>query len=150
LDWISRVKYGKTALPGGGLGFANLVYIDDLVEGFILAALVPGISGEAFFLSGPQPIIWKEYLGLFSEILQKPPLPIVSVWRARLEAILTRQSSRFTRRLPRLSSYHIDLMSRKSIYDISKAKRLIGYNPQHSFERGMKKTTLWLRKMGYI
>lgn len=150
LDWFKRVKYHKTALVDGGRGLANLVYVDDLVQGMILAALVPGVAGEAFFHSGPQPVTWREYLGEFSRMLGKPLPPSVPFWRARLGAAISRQTSRLTRRLPRLSAYHVNLMSQRTVFDISKGGRLLGYEPRVSLEKGMRRTETWLREKGYL
>ena len=45
--------YGTVVLPDPGEGLCNAVYIDDLVDGFILAATHPAAIGERFILSGP-------------------------------------------------------------------------------------------------
>ncbi|PON17063.1 hypothetical protein C2W62_15220 [Candidatus Entotheonella serta] len=68
-DWVlrpfSHVKEETIALIDGGVGLANLIYIDDLLEGLLLSAQAPNAAGEAFLLSGQQPVTWRDYLGAF-------------------------------------------------------------------------------------
>src|SRR5262249_41412959 len=42
-------------------GLCNAVYIDDVVDGLILAALSPAAVGERFIISGPQPVTWTTF-----------------------------------------------------------------------------------------
>ncbi len=61
--------YGTVVLPDRGEGLCNAVYIDDLVDGFILAATQPGAVGERFLLSGPAPVGWGEFFGAMARAL---------------------------------------------------------------------------------
>src|ERR1019366_1063929 len=66
--------FGDVILPDLGEGLCNAVYIDDLVDGLILAAVSPAAVGERFIISGPQPVTWADF---FTEIAlalgTKPP-----------------------------------------------------------------------------
>jgi nucleoside-diphosphate-sugar epimerase len=61
--------YGSVVLPDRGVGLCNAVYIDDLVDGLILAAVHPGAVGERFIMSGPKPVTWGEFFGTFASAL---------------------------------------------------------------------------------
>lgn len=58
--------YGKVILPDEGEGLCNAVYIDDLIDGFLLAATKPEAIGQRFLLSGPSPVTWREFFGAFA------------------------------------------------------------------------------------
>lgn len=64
--------YGTVVLPDRGEGLCNAVYIDDLVDGFILAATEPRAVGERFILSGPAPVSWGEFYGAMASALGTP------------------------------------------------------------------------------
>lgn len=66
--------YGTVVLPGRGEGLCNAVYIDDLVDGFILAATQPSAIGERFVLSGPVPVSWGEFFGAIASALRTAKL----------------------------------------------------------------------------
>jgi nucleoside-diphosphate-sugar epimerase/predicted dehydrogenase len=53
--------FGDVILPDRGEGLCNAVYIDDVVDGLILAALSPAAVGERFIISGPQPVTWATF-----------------------------------------------------------------------------------------
>ncbi len=147
---FTRVKYERIALVDGGQGLANLVYIDDLVEGLILAGVRPGAVGEVFFISGPAPVPWGEYLAYFAQMLGKPIPPDLPLWQARLEVSLGRWRSRFTRRSPRLDRSDLRLMTQQSVFAIDKARRILGYCPKTSIAEGMSLVESWLRRQGYL
>jgi len=65
--------YGTVVLPDRGEGLCNAVYIDDLVDGFILAATRPEAIGERFIMSGPKPVTWAEFFRSFAKALRTAP-----------------------------------------------------------------------------
>jgi nucleoside-diphosphate-sugar epimerase len=71
--WTSRVldqlRTGRVILVDGGRGLANAVYVDDLVSAMLLAAVEPAAVGEAFLVSGEEPVTWRELYGHFEGML---------------------------------------------------------------------------------
>jgi nucleoside-diphosphate-sugar epimerase len=71
--WTERVlamlRTGRVILVDGGSGLANAVYVDDLVSAMLLAAVAPGAVGEAFLVSGEEPVTWRELFGRFERML---------------------------------------------------------------------------------
>ena len=65
--------YGDVILPGRGEGLCNAVYVDDLVDGLLLAATEPAAIGERFVMSGPEPVGWGEFFSRFAEALGTAP-----------------------------------------------------------------------------
>lgn len=69
-----RLLFGDVILPDLGEGLCNAVYIDDVVDSLILAAVSPAAIGERFLISGPEPVTWAAF---FTEIAYalgaKPP-----------------------------------------------------------------------------
>lgn len=66
--------FGDVILPDRGEGLCNAVYIDDVVDGLILAAVSPAAVGERFIISGPQPVTWATFFTEMAHALgTKPP-----------------------------------------------------------------------------
>ena len=66
--------YGEVVLPDRGEGVCNAVYIDDLVDGLMLAAVCPAAVGERFIISGPLSVTWSTFFSEFARSLEtKPP-----------------------------------------------------------------------------
>jgi nucleoside-diphosphate-sugar epimerase len=65
--------FGDVILTDGEVGVCNAVYIDDLVDGLILAAVSPAAVGERFLMSGP-PTTWATFFTEMARVLgTKPP-----------------------------------------------------------------------------
>ncbi len=56
-------------LPDLGEGLCNALYVDDLVDAMILAAIKPEAVGERFVVSGPESVTWATFFQRFAEIL---------------------------------------------------------------------------------
>ncbi len=61
----------KNVIPliDGGLGICNAVYIDDLVQALLLAAINEKSYGQSFLISGMEFCTWKEFWGYFESII---------------------------------------------------------------------------------
>jgi hypothetical protein len=69
-----RLIFGNVILPEAEEGVCNAVYIDDLVDGLILAALSSAAAGERFIMSGPTPVTWATFFTVIACALgTKPP-----------------------------------------------------------------------------
>ncbi len=66
---LRTLKAGRQILVDGGRGLANAVYVDDLVSAMLLAAVKEEAVGEAFLISGEEPVTWKELYGRFERML---------------------------------------------------------------------------------
>ena len=145
-----RVKHERIVLIDHGRGLANLVYRDDLVEGLILAATTPGVSGEVFLLSGAEPVTWRDYLGHFARMCGKTPPPSMSLTRARLAVVGSKWHRRLTGLERRLDERDVRLMTERCAVDISKARQRLGFVPRVTLDEGMARTEAWLRQCGYL
>lgn len=57
---VERMLDGRFYLLGGGEGICNAIFVDDVVEGMLLAATQPDVAGQAFILNG-QPVSFREF-----------------------------------------------------------------------------------------
>lgn len=209
---LQTLKSGRMILIDGGDGLANAVYVDDLVSAMLLAAVKDEAVGEAFLVSGPEAVSWRELYERFSGILGDGPTRTVSMsvdearafhekhrretsrlhqellrhfkqdqgFRDRLmatrelfalrelassilpEALQTQIKGRMSGGgkparpvnpgLPihPLTPELIDFYTPKTRVRIDKARRLLGYEPAFSLERGMELTGQWARWAGLV
>ncbi|MES1241372.1 MAG: NAD-dependent epimerase/dehydratase family protein [Acidobacteriota bacterium] len=83
---LQALKAGRQILVNGGDGFANAVYVDDLVSAMLLASVKDGAAGEAFLISGPEPVSWRELYERFARMLGPGPERTVSMTAAEARA----------------------------------------------------------------
>jgi len=66
---LNQLKSGTVILPDEGSGLCNAVYIDDVVDSLILAALNPKAIGETFLISASEPVTWREFYRAYEDML---------------------------------------------------------------------------------
>jgi nucleoside-diphosphate-sugar epimerase len=66
---LRALKGGRQILVNRGDGLGNSVYVDDLVSAMLLAAVRDAAVGEAFLISGEEPVTWRELYGRFERML---------------------------------------------------------------------------------
>ena len=88
--------YGEVILQDGEEGICNAVYVDDLVDGLILAAISPAAVGERFLMSGPMPITWATFHTGIARVLGTKPPQFWSSERIKKQKEQTEQASRMS------------------------------------------------------
>lgn len=66
---LQQLKTGRVILVDGGDGLCNAVYVDDVISAMLLAATKPEAVGQAFLVSGKEPITWREFYARYERML---------------------------------------------------------------------------------
>lgn len=64
---VEKMAGGVAMLPENGDGLCNGLYIDDLVNAFIMAANLERGNAKRFIISGPQPFLWNALFVAYAE-----------------------------------------------------------------------------------
>lgn len=129
LDLARVIAQGQFRMAGRGEGLHTLTDMDDFLDGLMLCAEVPDIAGEVFVITGPEPMTLRAWMDAMAAEAGRPPPP--AGWPEpllRAYAAADRLSRAVTgRRLPRADRLDFFLGDRS--FDISKARRVLGYAP---------------------
>jgi nucleoside-diphosphate-sugar epimerase len=136
---------------GTGEPRTSLCYVGDVVEALVLAAEKPEACGRTYFLAYPRPYAWSEVTEAIREtlgirfFLLKIPYPVQ--WFAALAA---ETAARLTRKRPRLTRNSV-VAARKYhwIYDGSRIKRELGFEPRTDLRDSIRKTIAWNDEHGW-
>lgn len=170
VDPLAELRSRRVVLVDGGEGLCNLVYVDDVVDAHVLAAVEPAAVGEVFLISGESPVTWKELFAAYERMLGVERTLAMSVEeiraRRREAADAERRAAAVLRRLEsrgiaaaraeeprpyRLPDDHMQsFYTVRPHFRIEKAKRVLGYRPRFDFDRGMRLTELWARWSGLL
>jgi nucleoside-diphosphate-sugar epimerase len=144
------VRSRPVVLPDGGRGILSPVYVDNLVDGVVLAASSPDAEGEVFTLTDGVGIENRKYFGRFCEWLGKPPprsappaLLKAATWPLEKAAELRGGESDLN---PNTVAY----LCRRGTYSIEKAREVLGYEPRVGLEEGMERMREWLEAEGFL
>jgi nucleoside-diphosphate-sugar epimerase len=141
---VKLVQQRAPVIFGKGEGYAYPIYIDNLVDGLMLAGTVPVAASEDFnFVDEPR--TWREWFGAYGEMSGREPVA-VPLWLGRL-------ALRGAEWLPLGLSVNRDLEDyyrAKTVFPHEKASRFLGYEPAVSFEEGMARAGAWLRANGHL
>ena len=133
---------------GKGNNVLCLTYISNLVEGLILAAESPEAIGQIYHITDDEKITSRTFFTELTKImgLHLPAISIpFSVLYATAYLFETLAKSMRLSKPPIITRYGICLLGCDYNYDISRAKRELGYNPKTSFKEGMENTARWYK-----
>ena len=136
---VELVESGKFAWIGGGAQRTDVTHVDNVVEGLVLAAR-KGRSGEAYFVTDGERVVFREFVSALLETqgVEPPkrsiPTPIAAVVSAGSEAAWKLLPLGGEPLLPRFALW---VSSQECTIDIAKARRELGYAPVKSQAEGL-------------
>jgi nucleoside-diphosphate-sugar epimerase len=86
---LDQLKNDRVILVDGGQGLANPVYVDDVIQALLLAAIKQEAIGEAFLISDGQRVTWRQFYEQYARLVDGAE--IVSAPAAELVAAHNRQ-----------------------------------------------------------
>ncbi len=145
---VKLAQRGIPSLIGGGRGFAHPVYVENLVDAYLLAAQCDTAIGEAFTICDAD-VPWRDFYGRYAAMAGKHARSI-PVWLAWCGALGAEIGAQITRRPPAASRAQMGFMTGRCIYSTEKAKRLLGWSPRFLLDEGLRQTEAWLREIKMI
>ena len=136
---------------GSGEIYYHLTYIDDLVEGFRLCGEHPAAANRTYILAGGEVTTLNELVRLIAEIAGvRPPTLHLPVWPFWVAGALCEMVCVPLRIVPPLYRRRVDFFTKSRAFDITRARREIGYAPQVALRDGIKRTLDWYRAHGWL
>jgi nucleoside-diphosphate-sugar epimerase len=146
LKLFRMIQQGRYVYLGDGTPYLHLVYIDDLVDGFLLAGSRPEAVGEAFIIAGERYVSHTELYALIAAALGvRPPRLHLPVWPVRALGALVERVCIPLGIEPPLHRRRVDFFVKSRAFSIAKARRLLGYAPQVDLPAGIDRTIAWYR-----
>jgi nucleoside-diphosphate-sugar epimerase len=153
--WLSEplkmAKAGALILPNGGKGRWTPVYIDDLLDGVMLAAGLAQASGQIFHFSSIESVSCREFFSHHWRWAGRSGSPRSLPLGVALA--LTRgiwNINRLLRRSDEVTPDTMYMFSRTGGISIAKARRVLGYSPKVSLDEGLRRSEAWLREVGQL
>jgi len=151
LKLFRAIARGRFLMIGSGKVLYHLTFVDDLVEGFVLAGSNPAARGEVFTIGGPRYTTLRELVNLIADTLGRPhPRGRIPFWPVHAAAVACEWVCRPLGISPPLYPRRVEFFAHDRAFDISKARRLLGYEPRVDLEEGLARTAAWYREQGLL
>lgn len=143
-----RLRSGRGIVVGSGKNTLPFVYVDDVVQGLLLAAFHERAVGRAYNISTDAPLTQRAFLRAIAADLGLPPPHIHAPYAALFaigcaaEAVgyLTRSSKQ-----PILTRLGVKVFGDDNRHSIARARTELGYAPSVPVREGIRRSVAWYR-----
>ena len=151
LKLFRAIARGRYAIVGSGRAFYHPVYIDDLLEGYLLALERPEAVGEAFIVAGPRYVSQRELADVVARHTGGRVLPFhVPAAPLRWAGALVEAVCVPLGLEPPLHRRRVEFWTKSRAFSIEKARRVLGYAPKVDLDEGVARTARAYREAGWL
>jgi dihydroflavonol-4-reductase len=136
---------------GAAQGNFHPVYIDDLVDGFMLGLTVPGIDGETFIIGGADYLPLSDMFGAAAAALGTHPVRVKVPYKpVELAAWACEGVCNAIGVEPPLHRRRLTFFKHNRAFSIQHARDRLGYAPKMDVAEGFRRTVNWYRANGLL
>jgi len=146
---VQMMKTGIFTLADGGRGILNHVYIDNLIDGILLAVHSPK-TGTAFNLTDDRATTCREFFEYYGRMLGHRRLRSGPAFLLKTGLRIAAGCQRLVGKEPWVLPDSISYLTRRGTYSIAKARKHLGFEPRIDLPEGMQRTHQWLMAEGLI
>jgi dihydroflavonol-4-reductase len=151
LKLIGGVARKRFVLLGDGSPHFQMVYVDDLTEGFRLAAETPAAVGRTYIVTGGETPTLNELVEEIAKVADVPPprtrLPVWPFWVAGAicEGVCVPLGIE-----PPIFRRRVAFFTNNRWFDTSRARNELGYAPKVRLRDGIRRTLDSYRGLGWV
>ncbi len=144
----TRLRRGTAIVVGRGHNALPLVYVDDVVQGLLLALDDDRAIGGVFNITNDAPLTQQEFMEAIARHTGgRPPrvhVPYRGLYAAACAAERIAGTTAASHR-PLLTRLGVAFLGTDQRYSIAKARRELGYSPRVGLHEGVRRTAAWHR-----
>jgi nucleoside-diphosphate-sugar epimerase len=145
--FFKMIKKGHPPVVGKGDNLRSMSYVDNTIQGLLLARSVGKAAGQTYWITDRRPYSFIEILQTVGKLLEvsiRPRyVPKVTGDVARLADSLLQMTGLYNQEVHVLGE-----LGESIAVSIEKARRELGYEPEIDLEEGMRRSIAWCRSMG--
>lgn len=146
-----RVSKGVFPMFGNGKTLYHPLYIDNLIDAFMLAMEPDKGRGQAYLIAD------KDYVSIETLVRKtahalgvEVKIPHYPLWPLIIAGHVCEKVCKPFKITPPIFPRRVDWFRQNRAFDISKAERDLGYQPKIDLDQGLQRTGEWYQKEGYI
>lgn len=151
LKLFKPIAKGYFVMVGNGESLYHMTYVDDLIEGFMLAATHPDAIGQTFTIAGETYTTLNELVYHVANAMDRRirmiRIPLAPVYWG---SVVCDKVCRSFGVSPPIYPRRVEFFQLDRAFSIDKAKQVLDYNPKVSLEDGLRRTAKWYVSRGLI
>lgn len=148
---FKRVAGGTFPMFGNGRTLYHPLYIDNLIDAFILAMADGKGDGEAYLIADEQYIEIEDLVRRVGKALGVDvKIPHYPVWPVVVVGHIVEKACKPFGINPPIFPRRVDWYRQNRAFRIDKAKRDLGYQPRVGIDEGLRSTADWYRREGLL
>ena len=146
-----RVATGRFPMFGNGKTFYHPLYIDNLVDAFMLAMQDGKGDGQAYLIADEDYVEIEDLVRRVGKALGVDvKIPHYPVWPVVLAGHVCEKLCKPLRVTPPIFPRRVDWFRQNRAFKIDKARRDLGYKPAVGLDEGLKRTAEWYLQEGIV
>ncbi len=151
LKLFKAVDRGAFVMLGSGENVRQVIFVDDLARGLLLAAQHPAAVNETFVFAGNEVMTTRTMVATVATAVGRKPSKVrIPIWPFRAAAAVLEATLRPLGIQPPLTQRRLDFFTKSFLFSTAKYQRLLGFAPQTSFRNGAAVTAKWYRDNGLL
>jgi nucleoside-diphosphate-sugar epimerase len=147
---VEEIRARRLLLPAMGRGVFSPIYIDNLVDGVLLAASAPAAAGRVYNLTDGEGVTTRRFFGRYHTMLGRGRPWVAPTPLARRLAVIAAEVTRAAGRDTEAGAIAVEYLSRTGTYSIARARAELGFEPAVPLDEGMRRTRDWLADAGLL
>jgi nucleoside-diphosphate-sugar epimerase len=150
LKLFRSIQRGWFVMVGSGRPKLHLIYLDDLVRGYLLVASHPDAIGNVTIVAGPESHTLTNLVRLIADVLGAPhPRFRVPAWPVQLAGSICEGICVPLGISPPIYRRRVDFFTKSRDFRIDRARGL-GFEPCVGVREGIERTAAWYRAEGLL
>ena len=143
---FKQVAKGRFFMLGDGEVTYHPLYIDNLIDAFMLAMAKEESNGQTYLIADEHYYAINDIVETIADVLGvSVTVVLLPYWTSWVAAVGTEVVSGVLKVQPPLFRRRIDWFRQNRAFDISKAQRELGYQPKVDLHTGLSQTAEWYR-----
>lgn len=148
---FKRVAKGVFPMFGDGKTLYHPLYIDNLIDAFMLAQEEDKGVGEAYLIADEEYVAIEDLVRRVANALGvEVRIPHYPLWPVVLAGHICEKLCKPFRITPPIFPRRVDWYRQNRAFKIDKAKRDLGYQPKIGLDEGLRRTAEWYRQEGML
>jgi len=148
---FKRVAKGVFPMFGSGKTLYHPLYIDHLVDAFLLAQQPGRGDGEAYLIADEEYVEIEDLVRRTAKALGvEVKIPHYPLWPLIIAGHVCEKVCKPFKITPPIFPRRVDWFRQNRAFKIDKAKRDLGYAPHVSLDEGLRRTAQWYRQEGLL